>query len=95
MFICNLKKRGGCVITSQGVTCFNDDGIAEVGEDLALRLASLKGYEIVEEPPSADGLTFEAMTLAQLKQYAGEKNISLDGATKKHDIIAILRGASK
>ena len=95
MLVKNIKKRSASVVTAQGEVRFNEDGIAEVGEDLALRLASLKGYEIVEKLPSADDVNFEAMTLAQLKQFAADNDIGLGGATKKPDIIAILRSDPK
>ena len=44
--------------------------------------------------PKDDDISFEDMTIAELKKYAEENNISIS-ATKKEDIIKELKDASK
>ena len=51
-------------------------------EDVALDTSDMDdGYEVV----------LEDMTVKELKAYAEEKDIDLDGATKKEDIIGMIR----
>lgn len=50
----------------------------------------------VDETNSGDGeADLEAMTLPQLRELAARRNISLGGATRKADIIAIIRAADQ
>ena len=44
--------------------------------------------------PKDDDISFEDMTIAELKKYAEENNISIS-TTKKEDIIKELKDASK
>ena len=66
----------------------------EVTEERLVELASNKNkqsvplIEKVDETPDV-----EKMTVAQLKEYAKEKNIELDGATAKAEILEKIKAA--
>lgn len=57
-------------------------GLIEFTEDIAT--------VVVDEVPHMD---FDTMTLAELKHYAHDKGIDLGDATKKYDILAIVKNA--
>ena len=46
MRIKNFNKRGSSVVTSMGIVFFDENGIADVDENLGDRLIEMKGYEI-------------------------------------------------
>lgn len=69
--------------------------VDEPRRSLRQRLAGRKKQSRESDPQvgQRDGAELETRNVAQLKKYAGELGVDLDGATKKAEIIAAIRAA--
>ena len=77
-------KNGKCLAVFQkGVATTDDPSVADI-----LRA---DGFSVEGEAPAIDPL--DKMKVDELKDYAAEKDIDLGEATKKAEILAVIRAA--
>lgn len=89
-------ENGSSVIVRKGETFTSQH------DDLHLKFGRDKFYPIgestvveqeQEEEPSQNTIDFNSMTVAELRTYAEDNEIDLEGATKKDDIILAIKVA--
>ena len=89
--IMNLRMKSKKLITSFGMMEFDEHGIAELPDDHLESFLQMKGFERApkaqvdpNEPEEGD---LENLNVLQLKKYAKERGIDLNGANKRDEII--------
>lgn len=75
----------------------HDDLVERFGRDKFEDLGPADADTVVatsqEEEPADNGIDFDQMTVAELRNYAEDNEIDLEGATRKDDIILAIKVA--
>ena len=97
--IMNLRMKSKKLITSFGMMEFDEHGIAELPDDHLESFLQMKGFErapkaqVDPNEPEEDNL--EKLNVLQLKKYAKERGIDLNGANKRDEIIQAILADKK
>lgn len=94
--IMNLRMKSKKLITSFGMMEFDEHGIAELPDDHLESFLQMKGFERAskaQDEPEEDDL--EKLNVLQLKKYAKEHSIDLNGANKRDEIIQAILADNK
>lgn len=90
-------ENGTSVIVRKGetFTSQHDDLHLKFGRDKFYLIgeSAVVEQEQEEEEPSQNTIDFNSMTVAELRTYAEDNEIDLEGATKKDDIILAIKVA--
>lgn len=65
------------------------NGVGETNRPELLAWFSSNGYEVVQDEPIK---SIDKMNVSELKAYAVQNKIELGGATKKDEILTIIKG---
>ncbi len=83
-----------------GVNFMNPHSTNDVRQEMApdeLPFGNIMNENVTEQSVNENfgsyEIVYEDMTIKQLKEYADEKSIPLDGVTAKADIISVIRNA--
>lgn len=90
-FIVEAPVKGYCGVGAGGVHFAY--GKAEVNEGWVLDWYREHGYKVT--PKDGEPKSLDKMNLNELKAYAEENGIDLGEATKKDDILAVIKAANE
>lgn len=97
--IMNLRMKSKKLITSFGMMEFDEHGIAELPDDRLESFLQMKGFERApkaqDEPNEPEEDDLEKLNVLQLKKYAKERGIDLNGANKRDEIIQAILADKK
>lgn len=97
--IMNLRMKSKKLITSFGMMEFDEHGIAELPDDRLESFLQMKGFEKAPkaqaEPNEPEEDDLEKLNVLQLKKYAKERGIDLNGANKRDEIIQAILADNK
>lgn len=96
MLIKNLNLASSNLIIGEESVEFDDQGIAEIGSELANELLKLKGYELVDViKEDASDIAYESLSNNELKDLIKEKGEKIPSGANKADLVEILNKSEK